>query len=295
MRRSLYTLEDLAFGFEIEVGDVDRGLKIPESIGSWEYSERDIVNLCSPYRYRAVDPLGISPPVGGEINLVPSRSIDTQQKRAIELLHFFRDNGQEPTACCTAHTHLHVSVNNLCSDLAALKRLHRFISANQDLLIDTAGGFVKDDTMTAIPGVTQYLKMDGGRPIPPWMVDNICGKAKSFEDVINIQRYGKDMGAAGRPFRYAVNTYCLKHTGTIEFRPFRATLEAKAFKAILKTCASFILAALNDTDEFTKTIKRVKNDLPPFRFCKHECAGWASTKWDQSRGRKVRNRLEPVG
>ena len=36
---------NFTYGFEIEWGDIDRKLKIPEHLGKWEYCETDIVNI----------------------------------------------------------------------------------------------------------------------------------------------------------------------------------------------------------------------------------------------------------
>jgi hypothetical protein len=56
------------------------------------------------------------------------------------------------------------------------------------------------------------------------MCDNINELATDFNHFIKLHAAGKDGVSMGRPFRYAINTYCMKHTGTIEFRCFRSTI-----------------------------------------------------------------------
>ena len=43
-------LSKSSWGYEIEWGDIDRRIKIPENLGSWEYAETDIVNLKEPFK-----------------------------------------------------------------------------------------------------------------------------------------------------------------------------------------------------------------------------------------------------
>ena len=65
-------MNNWTWGYEVEWGDIDRTLKIPEHLGKWEHAETDILNLNEPYKYIACDPLGEDPPVGGEVNTVPT-------------------------------------------------------------------------------------------------------------------------------------------------------------------------------------------------------------------------------
>ena len=41
----MINIDNWTYGYEIEWGDIDRTIKIPESLGSWEYAETDIVNF----------------------------------------------------------------------------------------------------------------------------------------------------------------------------------------------------------------------------------------------------------
>src|SRR5262245_49704664 len=112
------------WGCELELGDVRKDLVVPPNLGSWEYAETDIVNQRPPYRFVAADPLGKDPPVGGEINLTPTKVAQAQVEKIVRLLTFFRQAGQEPTVSpCVMEFHIHVHVPGLRDDIAALKRL----------------------------------------------------------------------------------------------------------------------------------------------------------------------------
>ena len=74
----MINIDNWTYGYEIEWGDIDRTIKIPESLGSWEYAETDIVNLYDPVKNIACDPLGLNPTYGGEINTKPTKTSKQQ-------------------------------------------------------------------------------------------------------------------------------------------------------------------------------------------------------------------------
>mgnify|MGYP003647417322 FL=1 len=81
----MINIDNWTYGYEIEWGDIDRTIKIPESLGSWEYAETDIVNLYDPVKNIACDPLGLKPTYGGEINTKPTKTSKEQIDKIIEL------------------------------------------------------------------------------------------------------------------------------------------------------------------------------------------------------------------
>ena len=154
---------DFTWGYEIEWGDVDRRLEIPEHLGSWEYSETDIVNLNPPYQYVACDPRGESPPFGGEINTKPTSTWQEQADRVMELHDLFVAHGDTPTASVVNHGHLHVFVPGLKDDIASLKKLIAYVAENQEDTVETCYGFYDHLEMKSTKGAKMYLKYDGGR------------------------------------------------------------------------------------------------------------------------------------
>lgn len=285
-----YNPRDFTWGYELELGDVPRNVDIPEILGAWEYAETDIVNLKEPYKYIAADPLGLSPPMGGEINTVPTRTVTEQLHKIDSILNWFTHMGYEPTACSSVmEAHVHVHVPGLKEDIAALKNLTRFIGQHQHQLIEHCVQYVEHPLMKKTKTARTYLKWDMGRPMPDYMVQNILSMANNFDDFIRIQCCGKDGVSRGRPFRYAVNTYCLKHTDTIEFRCFRATTNMEQIGACFKFVRYFLEHALNEI-QIPKLYTGFR--FPPFVYDHAAYLGWEKTKWSKERGKKQRRYVE---
>jgi hypothetical protein len=288
MTKFAYNTKEFTWGFELEIGDVQRSLPIPKHLGSWEYAETDIINLFPPYQYVAADPKGVDPPVGGEINTIPTVSIESQLDLIGELLQWMRKKKQPPTVCCTTHSHIHVHVPGLKGDILSLKKLTKYIGENQAAAVAGCYPYADSAEMNLVPGCRAYFKYDGGRLMPQFMVDNILRYATDFDSFIRLQCCGKDARSMGRPFRYAINTYSLKHIDTIEFRCFRSSLDLMELRSCFNFVSEFLYAALNTGEPIANILKRGKYNFPKFRFSLAECQGWKKTRWDKSRGKKQR-------
>jgi hypothetical protein len=289
----IYDPATFSWGYEIEWGDIPRSFDIPEHLGTWEFAETDILNLNGEWAMRAVDPLGIDPPMGGEINTKPTATWGQQVDRILEIKQLFVNAGHEPTASLVNHGHLHVYVPGLKEDVAALKRLVAYIRDNQLLTVERCYGYYDDPTMKgAVKGAKAYLKQDGGRQMPGYMIDNILNLARSFEHFIKLHAAGKDGVSMGRPFRYAINTYCMKHTGTVEFRCFRSSTNREEIASQFAFAEAFIGAALNGGPSVEEILEDGNFKFPPYIWNREHWDAWASTKWDKSRGKKVRNYYE---
>jgi hypothetical protein len=283
-----YTSDKFTWGYEIEWGDVDRRLTLPEHLGRWEFAETDIVNIHEPFKYVACDPLGTEPWMGGEINTKPTATWQQQADRVMELHQFFVDNGNQPSASCVNHGHLHVFVPGLKDDVSSLKKLIAYIKANQTDTIEACYSFYETSEMKITKGAKMYLKYDGGRQMPEYMCDNIVNLATDFKHFIKLHAAGKDGVSMGRPFRYAINTYCMKHTGTIEFRCFRSTTKREEVEAQFRFAEKFIDAALNGGPSVKEILAADTYKFPPFVWDLSEYLGWKNTKWDKERGNKQR-------
>ena len=283
-----YNKNDCTFGYEIEWGDIDRTLEIPEHLGAWEYAETDIVNIHEPYRFVACDPMGTEPPVGGEVNTKPTATWEEQVDRIMELHDLFVANGDRPSASVVNHGHLHVYVPGLKDDVESLKKLVAYIQKNQTDTIEACYQFRDKNEMKLLKGAKMYLKLDGGREMPDYMCENIINLTTDFDHFIKLHAAGKDGVSMGRPFRYAINTYCMKHTGTIEFRCFRSTTDRKQIEDQFKFAIAFIDAALNDGPSVEKILDEYDYDFPPFVWNPGEYKGWINSKYDKSRGEKKR-------
>ena len=280
-----------SYGYEVEWGDIDRTLTIPKHLGSWEYAETDILNLNDPNKYIACDPLGLKPKYGGEVNTVPTLDSDEQVNKILELYNFFRDNNNNPTTSCINHGHVHIHVPGLIENVDLLKKLIQYIKKNQKITVDACYKFYSRPVMKKLKGCTAYLKLDGGRLMPDFMCDNIIKHTKNFDDFIRLHSAGKDAVSLGRPFRYAINTYCLKHTKTIEFRCFRATIKKNELEDQFKFIKKFVYHALTDHKPVHEILKENTYNFPPFIFSAKEYIGWINTKYDKKKKKKKRQFL----
>ena len=290
----MYNRTDFTYGMEIEWGDVPRSFSIPDNLGSWEYSERDIINLRDPYKYVCADPLGESPPFEGEINTKPTRTWQEQVDRYFELKSLFDVVGHSPTVGVTAHTHIHCRVPGLRNDIQGLKKLTKYIKENQATAIEHVYGFFEHNQMKGAKGAKMYLKFDGGRPMPDYMSDNIINKATDFDSFIKMHAAGKDGVSMGRPFRFAINMYALKHIDTVEFRLFRGTMDRTELESCFRFVEDFLDAALNDGPTVAELISEKNYKFPPMQWDLLQFIGWEKTKHPEDRGEKVRTLVEVV-
>lgn len=287
-----YESNKFTWGYEIEWGDIDRRLEVPDHLGKWEYAEKDIVNIHEPFQYIACDPMGIEPYMGGEINTKPTKTWQEQANRIIELHDFFVSHGNSPSSSVVNHGHLHVFVPGLKNDIGGLKRLISYIKLNQSDTIEACYQFYEPQQIKSCKGAKMYLKFDGGREMPDYMCDNIINLATDFDHFIKLHAAGKDGVSMGRPFRYGINTYCMKHTGTIEFRCFRSTTKKEEIESQFRFAERFIDAALNNGPSVKEILATDTFKFPPFVWDLNEYVGWEKTKWDKERGTKHREYYE---
>lgn len=284
----MYNKKDFTWGYELELGDIPRDFIIPEELGAWEYCETDILNLNPPYALRACDPLGIDPPVGGEINTKPTHSWPEQVDRIMEIIEMFKKAGHSPTASCINEGHIHVYVPGLKEDIEALKRLTLYVQRNQKLAIEEIYAYREHPLMKETKTARTYLKWDCGRMMPHWMCENIINNADNFDDFIRIQCCGKDGVSRGRPIRYGINTYCMKHTGTIEFRIFRATVNREELVSAFAFVERFMESALNGGDSVEEILRYYHLKFAPFSYNHEHYLAWENTKYAKTRGKKER-------
>jgi hypothetical protein len=186
------------------------------------------------------------------------------------------------------HGHIHVFVPGLKDDIVGLKRLIGYIQDNQEDTIEACYQFHETSEMKQCEGAKMYLKFDGGRPMPEYMCDNINELATDFNHFIKLHAAGKDGVSMGRPFRYAINTYCMKHTGTIEFRCFRSTINREEMESQFHFVERFIDSALNGGPSVRKILSEYDYKFPPFKWNLDEYHGWQQTKYPKERGEKKR-------
>lgn len=287
-----YDTSTFQYGYELELSDVER-VDLPSHLGTWDGCERDIVNTRPPHRGIAADPLGLEPPFGGEINTIPTVGWKGQVEKIEEILDFFRKLGNEPCIGPTAHGHIHVHIPGMCEDIKALKQLACYVFDNQRDVIETCGKYRWEHDMDR--AAQAYFRMDGGRKLPSYILNNILDHATDLESFTKMFCMSKDMKRAGRPFRYAINMYCLKHTRTVEFRMFRGTLNVDLIRNSFRAVEAFMDAALNNPRRRFLEWQLLNNreqQYAPMLWDLELWEGLQATKYPETRGKKSRQHVE---
>lgn len=285
-----YPTDKYTWGYEIEWGDIDRTIEIPPHLGTWEYAEIDIVNIHEPYKYVAVDPLGIDPPMGGEINTKPTRTWQEQVDRIMEIHQLFVDNGNSPSCAVINAGHVHVYVPELKNDIDALKRLMSYIKVNQHKTVESVYGYRLLPEMEKLEERhSLYLQNVGGRIMSDEICDGIIEKSENFDDFIKYY-HPPNTG----DLRYAINAYCMQYTGTIEFRCFWASTDRKEISDQFRFVERFMDAALNGGPNVEQILSEYDYTFPPFKWNEEEHNGWVETIYPKERGTKNRKYYEVV-
>jgi hypothetical protein len=133
-----------------------------------------------------------------------------------------------------------------------------------------------------------YLKLDCGRLMPDYMCNNIINLTTDFDHFIKLHCAGKDGVSMGRPFRYAINTYCMKHTGTIEFRCFRNSFDRRELEDSFRFVEAFIDAALNNGPDVLQILLEGDYKFPELKYDHEIYTSWEKTKYGKERGKKSR-------
>jgi len=264
------------YGCELEWGDVPRSIEIPEELGSWDMTETDIINMRPPYQYVAADPLGINPPVGGEINTAPTHTIQGQVEIITALKKLFPE---EPTVGCRSHTHIHIFVPGLREDIVSLKKIVKYLGENQEDMLAATYPFKPHPMMRKQKGATYYFKQDGGLRMPQWMAKNLVEKTHDFDTFIKMHRSGKaGIRTHLRPYRYCLNTYWLSRSPTLEFRCFRGSTDESEIESCFRFANRFIESALEGGPSVKEILSQEEFNFPPFNYSPEANAGWMETK-----------------
>lgn len=286
-----YDKNTFSYGYEAEWGDVNRQLQIPTDLGSWEYSECDIVNERDPYKNIACDPLGVSPPFGGEINTVPTIGWQVQVDKIMQLKQFFIDNGCEPTAGSINHGHIHIHVPRLKEDPDALKRLVTYIRDNQDEAISRIYPYKQLKQHKEFGKI--YQAFGGQRRMPEVKSNNLIDNMTDFNSFIHLFTHGAvNKDNICTPMRYAINLYSLRHINTVEFRHFRSSTNRRELESSFNYVELFMDAALNNGPSVKEILDSNVFIFPPMKFDVESIRGWMATKYGKDRGSKERKYVD---
>ena len=301
MEKSKYRL---SFGAELEWSDIDRSIDIPKELGAWEGpkiagynlgSEIDIVNTKGEWRGVATDPLCLECPVGGEIHVNPSWTIESQLIRIMRIMDLFPQVG----VACPNHGHIHVGIQGIRQDLQAIKNLFDYTQWNQFDVLRACSGYSEEEHGRVFesdkigPWVRDYLLIGDAKSIHTDLFTEVA-KAKSLADIwkavekveaINWDWVSGKISLAYGSHRTAVNLYSLLKMGSIEFRVFRASINPVEIYSSLLFSKRYVEEALKGKDgkPVAEILKEGQFKFAPLNFDEKLAKGWQETR--QTKGR----------
>ena len=267
-------MEIISWGSEIELGDVGRNEQIPSNLGSWEYFECDIVNQQDPFWGIAADPKGIDPPMGGEINIYPSKTWAEQINNITAIEEFFKEKGYTPTTSCVSNTHIHVRIKDLCKNVDLLKRFILAILVNQKQFVESVYHFELDPRMSEY--AIQYLREDSGLLNDATQLKRML-YAKSIDEIFSLVR-GDVSTIREKSKRCAINLKPLLFMETVEFRCFRSTLNKEELSSCFKICQRFIETCA-DNIKFDCLLQEHDYAFPHLNYDHELFESWVATKY----------------
>jgi len=282
-----------SFGTELEWANIDKSVEIPEKLGYWEgkgqHSEVDIINEISG---KIFEPAWPNKRWGGEINTTPTTTIDLQCEIFRDLFNLLNRScpyGQ-PRVTPISNGHVHVR-DDAFDDIEVLKRVYDYTIRNQENIIHywlslELMSYIKESPAYH-SGAYRYLRNDGGRKLS----NKYAEKVHDAESVEEFQRaivpHAKESGKIlwARAGRQGINLHSLRHTGTIEFRCMKASIDPEEMRGQLEFANDFVEFALNDGPDFTEDIlKRYKKPgLDPDNLFEEERWLKGLNKWWDTR------------
>jgi hypothetical protein len=281
----------ITFGCEYEFGDIWRDRELPTGL-AWNKKDYSIVSSTGI----ANDPKGLIYNRGGEINSDPTETIDEQ-------VGFFTDllaADLSPALNHRTNLHLHVRVPGLSEDLPALKKLLRYVDANQAEIysaIEPVPVPDRDDYVseTSYKGalkrykrrlVSHQYKVAAARVEEALQADTVEG---FFDAHSRVQANGKR--AYGLTTRAGINLLQLKETDTVEFRHFTNTLDEQKLRSCFQWVANFIPAAM-DNAPVSELLSAYDFQFPEFQPYDHAMeVGYQFTNFDKLSRKVVEQRL----
>lgn len=288
----------ITFGTELEWSDIDRAVEIPRELGSWEGpriagracgSEIDIVNTKGRWRGVATDPLCMTCPVGGEIHVQPTYTIESQLVRILRIMNLFNTVG----VACPNHGHIHVGVPGILSDLEALKNVFRYTRENEFDVMRACNGYDEEEhdrvmDSTCADWVKSYLLIGDAKQINPEIYD-LVENSNSVEEVLEYLRTVKAIDydwvtgegiLTENSHRTAINLYNLTRMETIEFRVFRASINPVEIYSSLYFSMRYIQEALlgHKGKPVREILKEGVFRFAPLDFDEELALGWQETR-----------------
>lgn len=231
----------LTYGAELEWSDYDRSIPLPEGnlLDDEDYTVVNSNGICA-------DPLGVITRHGGEINTLPTETLDDQVANFDHLVRLL-----EPRINYRSNQHIHIGLpEEIRLDLFRLKRFwsavfmhHLMFMRTVDVMPDWSTWSTKDGQARAKHSLQSHQ-----RQIPAARFKAMM-EAQTMEEFKNA--IAPPSKKDGKPCwqlyaRWGINPKPLWEHGTVEFRCFFGTLNTLTFRKYLQACDAFMRFALED-------------------------------------------------
>jgi hypothetical protein len=285
--------KNVTLGVEYEFGDIWR-TELPDGL-TWNEKDYSIVSSTGI----ANDPKGRVYQRGGEINSVPTGSVE-EQLAMFELLM-----EQHPEAAINHRTnlHLHIRVPGLSEDLQSLKKLLAYIDVNQTAIyaaIEPIPQPFRGDSQSeeAHKGALKRYKrrqVSHQYKVPAARVEealNATTVRGFFDAHSRLQSNGKR--AYGLTTRAGINLLQLQETDTVEFRHFTCTKDPQKLLHCFNWVSNFVPAALDGASvrELVNCARWEFPEFAPFDFAM-EC-GYQYTNFDKNSRKVAESRISKL-
>jgi len=263
-------LGEFTYGLEIEWSDCDSRTPLPEDCGKWSPKEWTIVNSDG----RANDPTNIRNTQGGEINTVPSDTIERQ----VEITRTLRDL-LNPTALYRGSLQVHIGVPGLVEDLDALKDLFRYTIDNQPYIFFnifprvklTKGMFSSEEDWKVASRYDRQKNLWTKRGVAASRINDILAAETTSDFYENHFQYNEKLGRRLYHlgvWRAGVNVRAAFQHGTVEFRCFPNTVDPDQVRDCLEFARQIVEAGLYNPSRTAEDIYKSREwnfpDWPPF-------------------------------
>lgn len=227
-------------GSEIEFCDVDRRkVELPEGC-VFNNKEVTLVNSSG----RAVNSKKDSEYfIGGEINVIPTQTIDEQLK-AIERCLKALNKAGAPSVNYRCNQHFHICLVEELQTLESLKKIQSYAYDNfQNSILGTMGEGQFNKPKDMPMGTWKHYTE---RMVAPWRQKHLMEAVDLKDFQMSFFKNKKGTHASLTFHRQYVNTHSFFKTKTIEFRGYWGTLNLRMIENCLKFSYLFIDQALTD-------------------------------------------------
>lgn len=254
------------YGAEHELADWDIHSKLPDSVKR-NLDDYSIVNSNGI----ANDPSGKITSLGGELNTIPTTTIEDQ----VKIIDDIRTSLPNAKTNYHSNLHLHISIPDIKTDLDTLKYIQKRIHQDMPSLLEIIDPLVckredysSDDDYKLARKRINHSKVSRHKLLTSARLSRQLSMT-TVEDFFNAE---PPSSKSGKPLfhlapRLCINLRSLLDNNTIEFRHWAGTLDTVKFKNAFYWCKKYLYLVIsktpisNDFIEYSKSLDLPRQEL----------------------------------